>query len=228
MGDVVGGFDPSTGLWALPRREGGVNAFFYGIPDDVPLMGDWNCDGIQTVAMYRPSRGFVYLRNSNSFGVADQDFYYGIPGDMPVAGDWDRDGCDTLAIFRPSQGRVYVSNTLGTAAADYWFLFGGAGDRPFAGDFNGDGADSIGFHTASGSVVYRHYLAPGTNQLGTYYGNLDHRFVTGDWDGNGDDTPGVLLPNGTIRLWNDWNFGTSDQTEAIPTRYQLPVAGVFE
>lgn len=228
VGDAVGGFDPGTGLWALQRSDGSADTFFYGIPGDVPLMGDWNCDGIQTVAMYRPSRGFVYLRNSNSFGVADRDFYYGIPGDMPVAGDWDRDGCDTLAIFRPSQGRVYVSNTLGTAAADYWFLFGGAGDRPFAGDFNGDGADSIGFHTASGSVLYRHYLAPGTNQLGAYYGNLDHRFVTGDWDGNGDDTPGVLLPDGTIRLWNDWNFGTSDRTEAIPTRFQLPVAGVFE
>ena len=82
-------FDPATGEWHLRQADGSDVRFFYGTPGDVPLLGDWNCDGVDTVAMFRPSNGFVYLRNSNTFGVADRDFFYGLGGDVPLAGDWN-------------------------------------------------------------------------------------------------------------------------------------------
>ena len=69
--DQVGLFDPDRGVWYLREADGSVNEFFYGIPGDTPLFGDWDCDGTDTVGMYRASNGFVYLRNSNDFGVAD-------------------------------------------------------------------------------------------------------------------------------------------------------------
>ena len=223
--EAVGVFDPASGVWSFPSQDGPTSVFYYGIPGDTPLLGDWDCDGLDTVAMYRSSSGFVYLRNRNDFGVADEDFYYGIPDDVPIAGDWDGDGCDTLAIFRPGEGRVYVSNTLGTRPADFSFLFGSRGDRPFAGDFDGDGDDSIGFITATGIIVHKNQLASGPNDFGTYYGHTTHRIVAGDWDGDGDDTLGAYQPDGSVRLWNTWAFGASDQTIPL-AEDRLPVAGL--
>jgi hypothetical protein len=223
--DSVGAFDDATGRWALARPNSDTSTFYYGIPGDVPLMGDWDCDGIETVGMYRPSTGFAYLRNHNSFGVADQDFYYGIPGDMALAGDWDGDGCDTLAIFRPAEGRIYISNTLGTRPADFSFLYGRLGDTPFAGDFDGDGDDSIGFVTALGFVKYRNELAPGTSDFSVYYGPTGDRLVAGDWDGDGSDTPAARRSSGTVVLWNDWALGEAAAEMSLGTRYRLPVAG---
>jgi hypothetical protein len=222
---TVGVFDPGTGVWSLPSQDGSMRIFYYGNPGDTPLLGDWNCDGLDTVAMYRPSTGFVYLRNRNDFGVADEEFFYGIPGDVPIAGDWDGDGCDTLAIFRPAEGRIYVSNTLGTRPADFSFLYGFRGDRPFAGDFDGDGKDTVGFMTTTGMIVHRNQLAGGSNDGSINYGHTTHRIVAGDWDGDGDDTPAAYQPDGTVRLWTTWALGPPDQTTTLPGE-RLPVAGL--
>ena len=71
LGPDLALFDHTTGKWHLRYSNGFEDAFHYGQPGDAPLMGDWNCDGIDTVAMYRRSNGFVYYRNSNDFGDAD-------------------------------------------------------------------------------------------------------------------------------------------------------------
>lgn len=77
--------------------------------------------------MYRETAGFMYLRKSNDFGVADVSYFFGDPGDTPPAGDWDGDGCDTVNIYRPIEGKVYVINSLGTAVADFAYYFGNPG-----------------------------------------------------------------------------------------------------
>ncbi|HSJ70286.1 MAG TPA: hypothetical protein VLA29_01435, partial [Acidimicrobiia bacterium] len=64
VGETVGLVDPSQGRWHLRNQAGVVSSFFYGNPGDFPIMGDWNCDGVDTPGMYRQSDGFVYLRNS--------------------------------------------------------------------------------------------------------------------------------------------------------------------
>ncbi len=101
----------------------------------MPLLGDWDCDGVDTVAMYRPGNGFVSVRNSNEFGFADEEFFYGIPGDRVVLGDWDRDGDETVAIFRPQDGRWYLSNENVQGPAASACEFGEAGWLPLAGGF---------------------------------------------------------------------------------------------
>ncbi|MGB5169695.1 MAG: Ig-like domain-containing protein, partial [Acidimicrobiia bacterium] len=109
----VGLVDPATGQWHLDTDSGTVTTFYYGNPGDVPFMGDWNCDGIDTPGLYRQSDGYVYLRNSNTQGVADITFFFGNPGDVPLAGDFNGDGCDTLSLYRPSEARFYIINELG-------------------------------------------------------------------------------------------------------------------
>ena len=69
----VGIVDTSTGEWYLLDLAGNTTKFFYGDPGDLPMVGDWDCDGDETPGLYRQSDGFVYLRNSNSQGDGLRD-----------------------------------------------------------------------------------------------------------------------------------------------------------
>ncbi len=173
-------------------RSQDVTSLTFGNPGDVALLGDWDCDGTATPAMYRASDGFMYLRNSRPTGSADVQYYYGDPSDVPLAGDFDGDGCDTLAIYRPAEGRFYVKNSLGTGVADYSFAFGDPGDKPFVGDFDGDGVDTVGLHREStGFMYFRDANSTGVADRSFFFGNAGDIVVAGDWDGDGDDTVAV-------------------------------------
>ena len=70
--DSTGLVDTDSGEWFLLNQNGiALASFFYGNPGDYPFMGDWDGDGVETPGLYRRSDGYVYLRNSNSQGIAD-------------------------------------------------------------------------------------------------------------------------------------------------------------
>ncbi|MDW8218106.1 MAG: S8 family serine peptidase, partial [Acidobacteriota bacterium] len=80
-----------------------------------------------TMAMFRPSNGYMYLKNRLISDFADQDFFYGLAGDVPLAGDWDGDGIDTPGIYRNVNGAMtffLINNNTG-GFADVSFAFGG-------------------------------------------------------------------------------------------------------
>ncbi len=163
--------------------------FFFGVPGDVALMGDWDADGAATPGMFRPSSGFAYLANSNATQFADLEFYFGIRGDIPLAGDWNGDGRDTLSIYRPSENRFYVSNQLRTQFADFDFEFSLPGGVPFAGDFNGDGMDDLGLYRKSdGAVVMRFMGSSGAPDVAFNLGSGAGAVLAGDWTGDGIHT----------------------------------------
>ncbi|MCJ7781057.1 MAG: hypothetical protein MUQ27_09540, partial [Acidimicrobiia bacterium] len=60
-GETFGLVDPSSGVWHLYDGSTEVGYFYFGNPGDYPMMGDWNCDGIDTPGLYRQSDGYVYL-----------------------------------------------------------------------------------------------------------------------------------------------------------------------
>ncbi len=200
------------GVLSSVSSEAAVGSFWFGNPADEPLMGDWNCDGEQTPGTYRRSTGSVYLRDSNSQGVADRTFYFGSPGDVPLVGDFDGDGCDTLAIYRPSEARFYLSNRLGGVVAERVFYFGDYGDSPIAGDWNGDGVDTIGvFRPNTGLVALRDGNSAGTPDRVFTFGDPNDRVIAGDWDGDGDDTVAVYRPsNGILYISNANRTGVAD------------------
>jgi hypothetical protein len=232
----VGLVDTVAGLWTL-RSESTQVRFFFGNPGDYPFVGDWNCDGTATPGLYRQSDGFVYLRNSNSQGVADISFYFGNPGDLPLAGDFNGDGCDTLSIYRPSEARFYIVNKLGEnqgglGAAEYSFLFGNPGDKPVVGDWDGDDIDEIGLHReTTGLFYYRNTLTTGTADGQFFFGDPGDRFVAGDWGVvDGVDTPAMFRPSNTTFYFR-WTLtqGNADSqfTWAGAGMDWLPVAGDF-
>ena len=52
--DGVGLVDPTEGVWFLRDAVSGeTTSFYFGNPGDVPFMGDWDCDGVDTPGLYR-------------------------------------------------------------------------------------------------------------------------------------------------------------------------------
>jgi hypothetical protein len=222
----------SSGIWKMYLGTTQIASFFYGSPGDLPFMGDWDCDGVETPGLYRQSDGFVYLRNSNSQGFADVSYYFGIAGDIPVAGDFDGDGCDTVSIYRPSQARFHIINRLGSdnsgPVADYSFLFGTPGDIPFMGDWNGDGVDTPGLRRPSNGFVYlRNSNTQGFSEIDFFYGVGGDVVFSGDWNADGRDSIGLYRPsNGNIYLRNSLSTGNADLVIAVGPGMQ-PAAGDF-
>lgn len=229
---TVGAFDPATGQWHLRDSAGAVTSFYFGGPGDVPIVGDWNGDGVDTVGVYRD--GLVLLRNSNSGGIADVMYYYGSAGDVPIAGDWNDDGYDTVSIYRPSKGQVFITNEIGAGGgaiiADFSYYFGIPGDKPFAGDFDGDGVDTVGLHRESSGLVYfRNSHTQGFADNEFYFGIPADRLFAGDF-GNVDfiDTPGVFRPSNTTWYFRHSNtMGFADSQFVWGQSHWLPVAGNF-
>ena len=232
VGDQVVLHDPTTGLWLYRDTEGAISTIYFGDPSDYAFFGDWDCDGVATPGLYRQSDGYVYLRNSNTQGIADITFYFGNPGDVPIAGDFNGDGCDTVSIYRPSEQVFYVINALGEnggglGAADIWFVFGNPGDSAFVGDWDGDGIDTPGLRRPSNGFVYlKNSNSTGVADINYFFGDPGDLVFAGDWDDDGNDTLGLYRPsNGTVYLRNANSTGVADDSYQMGTSIHKPVAG---
>ena len=233
----------SQGTWRLPvatpsdpfEALADGTPFYYGNPDDFPMLGDWNCDGTDTPGLYRQSDGYVYLRNTNTQGIADLRFFFGNPGDIPIAGDFNGDGCDTVSLYRPGTSEVFIINALGSeeeglGSADFSFVFGNPGDAPFVGDFDGDGIDTVALHRAStGFVYYRNSLTTGNAENSFYWGNPGDIVFAGDWNRNGIDTPALFRASNDTFYWRNTNAaGPADGSATVAVIGDpYPVSGFF-
>jgi hypothetical protein len=233
----VGVVDTSNGEWYLLDLAGNTTRFFYGLPGDLPFVGDWDCDGDETPGLFRQSDGFVYLRNSNSQGVADIRFFFGDPGDIPLAGDFNGDGCDTVSIYRPSESRIFVINALGAndgglGAAEFSYIFGNAGDNPFVGDFDNDLVDEVGLHRESSGLVYFRFThTQGNADANFIFGDPGDKIIAAEWAMRGAPGPesvGLFRPSTCsifLRYTNTQGSANETLGHGMPTG--LPVAGEF-
>ena len=183
--------------------------------DDVNL---FNSHDAETVGVFRPSNGILFLKNTNRSGFANIALNYGLAGDYPVVGDWDGNGTDTIGVYRNGRFLLRNSNTVGFAEIN--FLFGQAGDQPIAGDWDGNGIDTIGvFRPSTGLFLLRNANTTGFADMSFFLGNVGDVGIAGDWDGDGIDTTGVFRPsNGVIFLKNTNATGFAD----VALNYGLP------
>lgn len=107
---------------------------FIGEPGDLPIAGDWDGDGIDTIGLYRTASSVFFLVNDFEVGIAAA-FTFGAVGDFPLAGDWDGDGLDGVGVYRPSDRTMHLTEDL--SATERVFTFVSAGDRPIAGNWDG-------------------------------------------------------------------------------------------
>jgi hypothetical protein len=193
--------------------------FTYGNPNDIPVAGDWNGDGVMTPGVVR--NGVWYLSNDVEGKTADYTFTYGNPGDRPVVGDWDGSGTDTPGVVRENHWYLRNSNSAGPSDVD--FAFGNAGDIPVAGDWNGDKVDTPGV-VRSAHWYLRNENSAGASDLDFVYGNPGDLPVVGDWNGDKIDSPGVVR-SAHWYVRNSNSAGASDEDFVYGTAADTPLPG---
>jgi N-acetylmuramoyl-L-alanine amidase len=224
-GTSTGGFN--AGTWTVSNvnaeqrsaTSGAFASYRWGQAGDLPVVGDWDGDGIHTVGVVRPSASVgsnhFLLRNTDG-SVAD--FWYGAYGERPVVGDWNGDGVWTPGAVRSGLWRLRNSNTAG--AADVTFQFGRSGDRYLTGDWDGDGDFTPAVQRA-GTFWFRNAATTGPSNLHLRYGRVEDVGFVGDWNGDGTWTPGVLRDGAKWYLKNSFTgsaagLGLRKQTPGTP------------
>jgi hypothetical protein len=234
---TIGAYDPSTSTFFLRNENspGGPDAgtIKFGTPGFLPVVGDWNGDGIDTIGVFDPATGTWFLRNENSPGTPDAgQFQYGAPGTIPVVGDWMGLGHDGIGVFDPKTGMWFLRNEVSAGPPDAGqFAFGLAGFLPVTGNWTGVGHDGIGvFDPTTGLWQVRTEVSAGGPDAGIFlYGGTGSKPVTGDWMGVGHTGVGVFTQStATFQLRAEVSGGAPDvATFAFGPGGSLPVAGTY-
>ena len=150
----IGVFRSTSGMWYLDTTKTGVvnTTFRFGKPGDVPVVGDWDGNGISDIGVFRSSSGMWYLDTTRT-GIISSSFRFGKPEDVPVVGDWDGNGISDVGVFRSSTGMWYLDTTR-TGIISSAFPFGKPGDVPVVGDWDGNGISDVGVFRSSVRMWY--------------------------------------------------------------------------
>lgn len=157
-------------------------------PDDPPpfedqyLVGDWNSDDIEDLAL---RRGNCVLREWDRDGVVDHEQCYGNGNDEDeyLVGDWNGDGRDDIAVRRD---HCIVKDWTWDGTAEAELCYGnGDTDEYLVGDWNGDGVDDLGVRR--GNCVSQEWNGDGIVDAEHCYGDGDSEdeYLVGDWNADG-------------------------------------------
>ncbi|HEX6278426.1 MAG TPA: VCBS repeat-containing protein [Pyrinomonadaceae bacterium] len=187
--------------WGMNNGASGGTFAVWGEGDllDTPISADFDGDGADDVAIWRPGPpDEAAFYSINSSDLTYRVSLFGQEGDDPtVVGDYDGDGRDDDATFRcpPTPGQCYffyrASSNNPTNGITYnpWG-YGADGEFfTYPGDFNGDGKHDFCLQTAAPTdpnqgVFLLALNGPGTHEF-IYWGLSDDFIVPGDYDGDG-------------------------------------------
>lgn len=173
--------------------DGGNSCTSSSLPQGVVASSDFDGDGLQDKAVFRPSNGSWYVDRSDGSGTLSVQ--WGAAGDIPVPGNYAGDARADFAVFRPSNGTWYVRSAEGVVQpAVQW---GASGDIPVPGQYGGDGRiDYAVWRPTNGTWYVR--TAEGTVLPSVQWGAAGDIPVPADYDGDGITDFAVFRPsNGT-------------------------------
>ncbi len=205
--------------------------FLFGQPGWLAMVGNWNRDGRDSVAVYNPGTSRFFLKFNNvGGGGADLVFRFGQAGWRPIAGDWNGDGVDTMGLYNPLNSRFFLRNSNTTGPHDLTFVYGQAGWVPLAGDWDGDGIDTVGlFNPNSARFFLRNTNSKGPGETTFVFGQRGWHPLVGDWNSDGRDSVGVYNPTtGRFFLRNQNESGPADMVFRHGRADAIPLGGIWK
>jgi hypothetical protein len=160
-------WDAASGNNVLPFPPGVT----WGAAGDVPVPGDYDGDGRLDYAVFRPSTGQWFIRNTDFVPLWETGGVprsWGQQGDIPIPGDYNGDGKSDLVVYRPARTpRMIEQGIAGEDLGRFWLLWNANGvittnsmqwgkhmDVPVAGDFNADGRSDLCVYRPNNSQWY--------------------------------------------------------------------------
>jgi hypothetical protein len=183
---------------------------------------DFDGDGSNDFAVFRPTNGVWYTQNSQGFGAQ----VLGNAGDKLISGDYDGDGRTDAAVFRNVNGlgvwEIRRSSDSGITST----AFGYATDTAVRGDFDGDGRNDLAVYRQSNGTWYIQ-RSGGAGFTGVRFGASEDKPVAADFDGDGKADIAVFRPSNGVWYWIrsvDGGIGASAWGQAG----DIPIAGDFD
>lgn len=96
-----------AGVWTIRQSGGSTITVNHGTAGDLLVPADYDGDGSEDVAVFRPSTGQWLIKGSTA---GDYTVVWGTAGDVPVPGDYDGDGKDDQAVYRAGTWYLNRSN----------------------------------------------------------------------------------------------------------------------
>ena len=192
-GDVDGDRRGDVGWFAAGRvtwltARGVRAAYLLGGPGDRAVVGDWDGDGKDSVAVVHNNTWC--LRNTLTSGACDRTFRFGTTSDVPVAGRFVAGKVDGIGVWRSGKWLLRGTPTAGRATiAIGW---GRVGDAPVVGDWDGDGLDTQGVVRGTTWFVAGALRSRAPSTATFALGKVGDRFVTGTWAGTRASLPATV------------------------------------
>ena len=184
------------------KFDAGDMAAGFGGPLSVPLVGNFNGTGRDTIAVYDSSNWYIDLNGDGAWNAGDRAVYnWGDSGAVPVVGDWN--GSETTKIGVYANGLWFLDYN-GSWAWDYGdrqigFGYAGCPCTPVVADWNGDGRAKVGLFVDDGYSRFWYLDYDGDGHWNSAAGDRQFAWgppnsipVTGDWNGDGRKKVGVF------------------------------------
>ena len=226
-----------TGSTNTPGVSFYVQAFQLGNPSahPIPLIGDFNGDGLSDVAIYDPTTSvflFAVVQPFSDLPLYTSAYRFGNPANhpIPLVGDFNADGKTDFALYDPTTSTFFFENTVGPnmfPLAENAYQFGNPSHQliPLLGDFNADGKTDFALYDPTTSIfnfevtgnTANFPLYSGTYQLGN---PSDHDVpLLGDFNADGKADVAVYDPTDS-----QFNFDVTGTVIGVPAYtgfYQL-------
>jgi len=228
----IGVFRPANGHWYLDMNNNGkwdgtgpgldADIQFGGVTAtcnpttaaglsaclDIPVVGDWNGNGVSKLGIFRGVVGQFYLDNvsptAGGFTGSHNVFTtltFGGNGDIPVANNWTGAGtcstvpaqgpvvepCDQIGVYRRVISTWFV-NASGDGVfhpTDPQYIFGSPNDYPVVGNWNSTGSKRIGVFSSQAvwfvDINNDHVFSQPPDQMFTFFGAPGDIPVIGTW-----------------------------------------------
>jgi hypothetical protein len=151
---------------------------------------DFDGDGSNDLAVFRPASGTWYAQNGDGFSAVN----FGSATDIPMSADYDGDGKTDRAVFRNVNGFGIWEINRSADGGVTTTQFGFATDKPVRGDFDGDGLNDLAVFRPSTGVWY----VRNSNNTGftiLQFGIAEDLPMSTDMDGDGRSDLTVFRPS---------------------------------